>query len=202
MPKRFILILGGVKSGKSDFAQKLALDEGGRVLFLATAQARDDDMRQRIAAHQHRRPKDWRTAEEPLDLSQTLDTQSRNADIVLVDCITVWLSNVMEAASPKGLDEPDIAATERVLATQIGSLHDWYRSGPASLILVSNEVGMGLVPPYPSGRAYRDLLGTTNQRLATLATEVYLLVAGIPIELKQLAARPWRQDASYDGRQA
>lgn len=198
MAKRFILVLGGARSGKSDFALKLARDIGGRVVFLATAQAHDDEMRERIAVHQQQRLQEWRTIEEPLNVADALGAQARNADVVLVDCVTLWVANLLAAASPAGVDEPDVAATADQLASQLGALHDWYRSSSASLILVSNEVGMGLVPPYPSGRAFRDLLGGANQRLATLATEAYLLIAGMPVELKQLAARPWRQDEPYD----
>ena len=193
MAKRFVLILGGVRSGKSDLAQKLALDVGGRVLFVATAAADDGEMQQRIERHQSRRPADWITLEEQLHLADALERQPSAADVVLLDCVTLWAANALAAASPQGMDMPDEQAAQHLLAGELGALHDWYRGRDTSLIVVSNEVGMGLVPPYPSGRVYRDLLGWANQRLATMATEVYLVVAGIPVEIKQLAARPWRQ---------
>ncbi|MBI2886333.1 MAG: bifunctional adenosylcobinamide kinase/adenosylcobinamide-phosphate guanylyltransferase [Chloroflexi bacterium] len=194
MARRFVLILGGARSGKSDLAQKLALDMGGPVLFLATAQALDREMRQRIEAHQRSRPDGWRTLEEPLHLADALEAGAGDAAVVLAECVTLWVANVQAAASPRGVDEPDTTVAEAMLAGELGALHDWYRGSRASLILVSNEVGMGLVPPYPSGRAYRDLLGWANQRLATLATEVYLVVAGIPMELKSRAIHPWQQE--------
>ncbi len=193
MAKRFVLILGGVRSGKSDLAQKLALDVGGRVLFVATAAADDGEMQQRIERHQSLRAADWITLEEQLHLADALERHPSAADVVVLDCVTLWAANALAAASPQGLDKPDAQAAQHLLGGELGALHDWYRGRDTSLIVVSNEVGMGLVPPYPSGRVYRDLLGWANQRLATMATEVYLVVAGIPVELKQLAARPWRQ---------
>ena len=194
MAKRFILILGGARSGKSDLALKLAQDMGDPVLFVATAEALDEEMRQRIQAHQRNRPPQWRTLEAPLRLADALEANAKDAAVVVIDCVTLWVANVLAATSPQGQDTPNVAAAEAMLAAELGGLHDWHRGSAASLILVSNEVGQGLVPPYPSGRAYRDLLGGVNQRLATLATEVYLVVAGIPIELKSLAIHPWRQD--------
>ena len=114
--------------------------------------------------------------------------------------MSLWVSTLLQAASPKGLDEPDQEAAQSLLSEELGALHDWYRGSPASVIVVSNEVGMGLVPPYPSGRAFRDLVGWANQRLAILASEVYLVVAGIPVDLKQFAIRPWRQDQADEPR--
>ena len=194
MEKRFVIILGGVRSGKSDFAIKLAADIGEPVLFIATARNTDGDeeMRQRIAEHQRRRPDSWRTLEEPLRPARAIAENEADANVVVLDCATVWAANVLESASLGDMDNPDYEAAQAQLADELGGLHDWYRGSPASLIVVSNEVGMGLVPPYPSGRVFRDLLGWANQFLAVRATEVYLLVAGIPVELKALAATPWR----------
>jgi len=193
--KRFILILGGVRSGKSDLAQKLAHSLGEkRVLFLATATAGDDEMRRRIAAHQAGRPAGWRTLEEPLHLADALAAHLGTAKVVVLDCVTLWVSNILGATSPDGGETPDQEAAAALMLDELGALHDWHRGSDASLIVVSNEVGMGLVPPYPSGRAYRDLLGTANQFLATRAGEVLLTIAGIPVDLKKLAINPWRQE--------
>lgn len=186
--KRFILIIGGARSGKSGLAQKLAREADGPVLFVATAQAGDEEMRARIAAHQLNRPPEWRTVEEPLAVADAIERGAGDAAAILLDCITLWASNLL-------LKTED---AEDQLMGQIGAIHDWYRGHEAALIVVTDEVGMGLVPEYPSGRAFRDLLGRANQRLAQVATEVYLMVAGIPIELKGIAARPWRQDEPYD----
>lgn len=194
MSKQFILILGGARSGKSDFALKLAEEIGGPVLFVATAQALDEEMAERVLEHRRRRPAEWRTLEAALEVSKEIAEHEGDASVVVVDCVTMWAANVLEHSSPRGVEEPDLRAARDDLADDLGGLHDWHRASSASLILVSNEVGMGLVPPYPSGRAFRDLLGWANQFLATRATSAYLLVAGIPIELKSLAITPWRQD--------
>lgn len=191
MPKSFTLILGGVRSGKSDLAQKLAQHAGGSVLFLATAQPGDTEMQARIAAHQATRPANWRTLEAPRNLADALEPATRDVDVVVLDCVTLWVANIMAAVTPEDADTPDQHAAEGALAQELGALHDWYRGANASLIAVTNEVGMGLVPPYPSGRLYRDLLGFANQRLATVATQVYVTFAGIPVDIKALAARPW-----------
>jgi len=186
--KRLILITGGARSGKSDLAEKLARAADGPVLFVATAEAGDDEMRTRIEAHQRNRRPEWRTVEEPLRVAEAIEREAGDAVVVLLDCVTLWASNLLlKTGDP-----------EDQLMGQIGALHDWYRGANCSLIVVTDEVGMGLVPEYPAGRAFRDLLGRANQRFAQIATEVYLMVAGIPIELKGIAARPWRQDEEYD----
>ncbi len=196
MAKRFILILGGARSGKSDLARKLGLDIGGHVTFVATAEAKDDEMRRRIEAHQRSRPASWRTLEVPLHVADALEREAA-PDAIVLDCVGLWVSNLLAANSPSGLDQPDEEATQNALSQELGAFHDWYRGNGASLIVVSNEVGMGLVPPFPSGRVFRDLLGWANQRLATMATEVYLVIAGIPIDLKKFAIQPWKQDGPH-----
>lgn len=199
MAKSFTLVLGGVRSGKSDLAQKLALHAGGNVLFVATAAPGDEEMRARIAAHRARRPPHWRTLEEPLHVADALEREAAGADVVVLDCVTLWVSNLMAAATPAGSDQPAASAAEHAVAAALGALHDWYRGASASLIAVSNEVGMGLVPPYPSGRLYRDLLGMANQRLATVATQVYVTFAGVPVEVKALSAHPWQDPPAGSG---
>ncbi len=194
MGRGFTLILGGVRSGKSDLAQKLALDAGGDVVFLATAEPRDAEMQARITAHQAKRPAGWRTVEAPRGVAEALERAATGPVTVVVDCLTLWVANLVEAATPAGHDEPDANAAEALLNTELGGFHDWYRGSQARVIVVTNEVGMGLVPPYPSGRLYRDLLGLANQRLATIATQVYVTFAGIPVDVKALAARPWREN--------
>ncbi len=192
--KQLIFVLGGARSGKSDFALKLAKEVGGPVLFVATAESKDAEMEQRIQEHRRQRPNDWRTLEAPLHVSKYIAEHEGDASVVIIDCLTVWAANVLDSSSLKGLEEPDFGAAKDALADDLGGLHDWHRYSKASLIVISNEVGMGLVPPYPSGRAFRDLLGWANQFVATRATSVYFLIAGIPIELKSLMITPWRQD--------
>ena len=175
MNKELILILGGVRSGKSRFAQQLAGKAKGRVLFLATAQATDDEMAERIARHKTSRPSTWHTVEEPLQIASALKSHAASSDTVILDCLTVWLGNMMSR---------DASASEEEALEEVERLLEVYKAGSASLILVSGEVGMGLVPPYPLGRAFRDIQGRINQKLAQEADRVFFMIAGIPLELK------------------
>ncbi len=190
IPPRLVLILGGARSGKSSFAERLAVSTGKSVAFIATATASDDDMRDRIARHQVSRPSDWLTLEEPLDLAGAVWRASAQADVLLLDCITLWLSNWM--GHNGNMNEEDELAlkatyTEGVLS-DINKLLDAAETlGPGkTLIVVSNEVGLGIVPAYPLGRVYRDTLGRVNQRLAQAADRVYLMVAGLGVDIKKL----------------
>ena len=170
---RVVLILGGVRSGKSRWGQELAV-KYELVAYVATAQARDAEMRAKIRRHQEDRPAHWQTLEEPLELAQVLMDHGPNFDLMLIDCLTVFVSNLMEAA------QTDAASMGRRLDGFLEAL----RSMPASVVLVSNEVGSGVVPPYPAGRFYRDALGELNQRVAEIADNVVLMVAGLPLILK------------------
>jgi len=184
MAKQLILILGGARSGKSRLAEALAGRLGRRILYLATAEGHDPEMAARIARHRSRRPASWRTVEAPTAVGQALAREHGDADLVLLDCLTLLASNIL---MPLG-DEPDEAEAAARLEREIDELLAAYEAGPASLIIVSNELGWGLVPPYPLGRVYRDLLGWAHQRLAARADRVYLMVAGIPVDLKKLQA--------------
>lgn len=168
------LILGGAKSGKSDFALAEAERRSADRVFLATAEALDDEMAVRVAAHQERRGPDWRTVEEPIGLADGLAELDRPGRVVVVDCVTLWLSNLLTRA---GLDPA--AALERVqeLAALLPRLQ-------ADLVVVSNEVGSGVVPADELSRAWRDLAGRANQILAAAADRVTLVVAGLPSKLK------------------
>jgi len=186
--RKLILILGGARSGKSTYAERLAADiagPGGEALYVATARALDDEMTRRIARHREARPALWRTLEEPLDLGPAIARERGDAPAVLVDCVTLWLSNLL--IGPGHDDEgalPDEDAAGEIVRPAVDLLLAAPRAGAATTILVSNEVGMGLVPPYPLGRLYRDLLGRVNARLAAEAGEVYLMVAGLPLRIK------------------
>jgi len=186
MNKELILVLGGVRSGKSSFAQQLAKSKCGNVLFMATARVGDHEMTDRIARHKASRPKDWRTIEEPLELASVLEEEASSVDTVIVDCLTVWLSNLL-------LREGGVSEAEVV--EQIDRLLDSYKSGTASYLLVSGEVGMGVVPPYPIGRVFRDIQGRANQRLSRNADKVFMMMAGIPVELRSLGMQ-WTDIAS------
>ena len=191
-----ILVLGGARSGKSAFAERLAASSGRTVAFIATATASDDEMRERIARHRASRPREWHTIEEPLDLDGAVRQAYKLADVVLLDCVTLWLGNTLlqepgqRESNHKGKDELPITSSlfdERSLQ-QIEALLAVVQSAEPhkTLIIVSNEVGLGIVPAYPLGRVYRDTLGYINQRLAQAADRVYLMVAGMSVDIKSL----------------
>ena len=173
MTPKLILILGGARAGKSTFALHLAKERAGQgsVTFIATAQALDAEMEQRIARHRDERPAHWTTIEEPYHLDEALINAS-NSDVALVDCLTLFVSNWLLREDEHTLNE----VSQRFLAT--------VTSRTQTVIAVSNEVGLGLVPETPLGRTFRDLLGRVNQQFAEAADEVYLLVAGLPLRLK------------------
>ncbi len=182
MAQRLTLILGGARSGKSDFAQALAQKRGGdAVVFVATAEARDEEMRTRIAAHRAHRPAVWQTIEAPRDVARALQNAQGEPQVVVIDCLTLLFTNILLA---------DESGAEVQLTDEVDALIAWQRSHVAEMIVVSNEVGLGLVPAYPLGRAYRDRLGVINQRVARQADEVFLMVAGLPLDIRMLAARP------------
>jgi adenosylcobinamide kinase/adenosylcobinamide-phosphate guanylyltransferase len=172
------LVLGGVRSGKSRYAQTLAAGVSP-VAFVATARPSDSDeeMRRKIERHRANRPQEWRTIEEPLDLASVLAEQGSNYRILVVDCLTLYAANLLEA------EHRNLIAVEERLQRFYAAL----RSAPCSVALVSNEVGSGIVPPFPEGRTYRDLLGEINQRVASAADNVLLMVAGVPLALKGTA---------------
>ena len=179
-PGRLILVLGGARSGKSSFAQQLAHELGGeRVLFVATAGAGDEEMRRRIEKHRRERPPEWRTLEAQRDVGQAILDHAGEPGVILVDCLTLLVSNLLVDA-----DDPFAADVEAQVMAEVEGLEACVEQQSGYLIVVSNEVGLGLVPPYPLGRAYRDLLGRANHVLARRADDVYMLVAGIPVRIK------------------
>jgi adenosylcobinamide kinase/adenosylcobinamide-phosphate guanylyltransferase len=179
---QLMLILGGARSGKSACAEKLALEHGGSVTYVATAQALDDEMAARIAQHKLDRPGKWQTREIPTGVGAALSADPPQTDVILLDCLTLLVTNLlMQTADNEG--EADEKAAAGLVEAEIDSLLNAIRAIPASWIVVSNEVGLGLVPPYPLGRIYRDLLGRVNQRLAAQAEQVIFMIAGIPMRL-------------------
>jgi adenosylcobinamide kinase/adenosylcobinamide-phosphate guanylyltransferase len=178
LAKQIILLLGGARSGKSNYAQQLASELGDRVLFIATGEALDDEMEARIAEHKKDRPKTWRTLEVPTSIGKKIGKQIRDANVVVIDCITLLISNLLRS-------EPDNLAAEKIVKSEVAELVDTMDRLDASFIIVSNEVGMGLVPDNKLSRIYRDLLGKANQLLAAHATEVYLMLACLPVQVKK-----------------
>jgi adenosylcobinamide kinase/adenosylcobinamide-phosphate guanylyltransferase len=177
---KITLILGGARSGKSRLAQEMASKAGGGVLFVATAEPGDEEMKRRIEMHRQNRPPGWRTLEATTGLGEKITPQLGAAKTVIIDCITLLVSNIL--GQHPGADE---AALHKAVSAEIDGLLDVIKQADARFIIVSNEVGLGLVPPDPASRHYRDLLGQANQRLAARADAVYLLIAGIPVAIKK-----------------
>jgi len=175
--RKIILLLGGARSGKSNFAQELAAKLGRKVLFAATGEPLDDEMQARIEEHKKSRPRHWRTVEASRYLGKALKEQLSDADLVLIDCLTLLVANLLG-------DDTDYAKAEKKIMAEIKELVSTMNASRASFVIVSNEVGLGLVPDNKLGRIYRDLLGKTNQLIAQHATEVYFLAAGIPLKIK------------------
>lgn len=180
MGKRLILVLGGARSGKSRYAQEWARTRGAGVLYVATAEALDDEMRARIARHRAERPAEWTTLVAPRHAGDAIRALSGNHDTIIVDCLTVLASNALLALPGDCTQDTATAAVQ----SETESLLVAYSVSTATWLVISNEVGMGVVPPTWLGRFYRDALGAANQRLASAADEVYLLVAGIAWRLR------------------
>ncbi|WP_043804230.1 bifunctional adenosylcobinamide kinase/adenosylcobinamide-phosphate guanylyltransferase [Deinococcus gobiensis] len=166
-----VYVSGGARSGKSRFAEAYAARPGKDVTYLATAQAFDDEMRERIARHRGDRPAAWHTAEEPLDVAQA--ARNVQTPTLLLDCLSLWVSNLLLAGES---EDRMLAATDDLLAA--------LRERGGLSVLVSNEVGLGIVPDNALARTYRDALGRVNQRVAAASDEAYLLVSGLPLQLK------------------
>ncbi len=180
MTRHLTLILGGARSGKSAYAERLARQHATAVLYVATAEARDDEMTARIAAHRARRPAHWITLEAPHAIGQAIRSRAANTPVILIDCLTLLANNVIVPLAEPITDQE----AERALNAELDELMTTYTNSDAAWIIVSNEVGLGLVPPYPLGRVYRDALGRANQRLAAEADDVLFMVAGLPLKVK------------------
>lgn len=168
--KKTVFITGGARSGKSSFAMAEASKIPGKKAYVATAQALDEEMRQRIEHHQKQRDSEWTTHEEPLKIATLIEAIRDDYSVVLIDCLTLWLSNLMQG-------DIDAEAEVKKLVSMLGQPHP-------PIYLVSNEVGMGIVPDNRLARSFRDMAGFLNQKMAAAADEVYVTVAGIPVQIK------------------
>ena len=175
---RTIFITGGTRSGKSRFAEQLASNFNAPLCYLATAHQLDDEMGQRIRKHQQRRGDAWQTTEEPLHLTQALAANDGNFSVILVDCLTLWLSNLLLLYEDLGEE------SEARLIDDVQRLATTLRGMSTPTIIVSNEVGMGIVPDNRLGRMFRDIAGQANQIIAAAASEAWLVASGIPLRLK------------------
>lgn len=182
---RLIFISGGARSGKSRLAQDLAQKMKGRqVTYLATGEARDEEMAARIKAHQQARPASWKTVEEPLHILPVMQREMKSQRLILIDCMTLWLSNML-LINP-AVDEGDFTLS---ILKELEDLMQCQQEEGGELILVSNEVGMGIVPETPLGRVFRDVNGRMNTFLAGKAHQVFLMFFGLPLTLKSLTGR-------------
>ena len=211
---RLILVTGGARSGKSTYAERLAAQlaepRGGRVTYIATSEAHDGEMAQRVSAHQSSRPASWTTVECPLEVPAAVRAAAAGAPgdrppVILLDCVTLWVTNLLFSGGAFGGSEPpddgynydkdllpqeeERAAAARVSAAVDGLVAAVAETG-VTLVAVTNEVGLGVVPEYPLARLYRDQLGWANQRLASDASGVYLLISGYALDVKALAGDP------------
>ncbi len=174
---RHCLVLGGARSGKTAFAERLALHAGARPVYLATATTLDEEMRERVRSHQASRGQRFTTMEEPTELSRAILRAGAQHDVILVDCLTLWITNLLVA------NEDVSTAVSELCATLIE-----FRQ--AKVVLVSNEVGLGIVPDNAMARTFRDLAGSAHQRLAEICEDVYFVAAGLPLTMKGDAPAP------------
>jgi adenosylcobinamide kinase/adenosylcobinamide-phosphate guanylyltransferase len=182
MASQLCLVLGGVRSGKSAFAEKLARELARPTLYVATGLATDAEMQERIRRHRKSRPASWSTLEEPLDLPGQVEAIFSGAGppgVVLIESLDIWVSNML-----LGHEDQLGPAMESMTLSAVDNLLAVIRRTSAAFFVVSGEVGLSLVPPEPLGRRFQDLLGLANQRMAATADRVYLVVAGIPTEIK------------------
>lgn len=183
---RIVLVTGGARSGKSSFAEQLIAGIGADIAYIATAQSLDEEMADRIAKHRLQRPSSWQTIEAPTRPSAVIAGEGHAFSAILLDCLTVLMSNRMLAHS-MDWDQPTVAqlnAAEEDVMAEIDAIIAAAAESPADLVAVTNEVGYGIVPIAPLARFFRDCAGRVNQRMAAAANEVYLVVSGIPIRIK------------------
>lgn len=182
------LVLGGVRSGKSRFAEELALNLGGDdVLFVATAENRDGEMDHRIQKHKESRPDSWVTLEQPLNVGQAILEREESSRVILIDCLTILVSNVLCQDPELVLSPKSIDRIHHQLMNEIDRIIEVARVKRSHVIIVSGEVGLGIVPEHPLGRAFRDLLGWANQSLAKHANATYMMISGFAVPLHEIA---------------
>lgn len=197
---QFTLITGGARSGKSNFAELLAASSKRSVIYIATAQVWDDEMARRVKKHQDQRPSTWQLIEEPQNIRETLLDLQEEEGVILLDCITLWLSNLLlqgqtkpdSPTTPANEDSPiapqnnleQLVSLELKITATVKEVARLAREIKPQVIFVTNEIGQGIVPEYPLARAYRDIVGRCNRILAQTADKVYFVVAGFPMEIK------------------
>ncbi|MBM7623602.1 bifunctional adenosylcobinamide kinase/adenosylcobinamide-phosphate guanylyltransferase [Sporohalobacter salinus] len=196
-----VLILGGARSGKSSFAEDIAYTLGKKdVTYIATAEPYDEEMAKRIKHHRQQRPDSWATVEESKDVAEKIIELADETEVILLDCLTVLVSNLL--LQGEELDREDYHFSERERKSQetlaeLEELATAIEEAGTNIIVVSNEIGQGLVPPYPLSRVYRDTVGRANQLLAKAVKKVYITYAGLPVEIKELGERTKMKFGGY-----
>jgi adenosylcobinamide kinase / adenosylcobinamide-phosphate guanylyltransferase len=182
---KIIFVTGGARSGKSTFAEKLAL-ESEKVIYIATSIPFDNEMKRRVEIHRERRNKNWKTIETFNNFDKTLSPELTGVNTILLDCITVMITNIMfeEYTDWDNIKANEAEKIQKKVLDEIDNLIKIIKNFIGTSIIVSNEVGLGLVPPTPLGRYFRDIAGFANQKIASKADEVYFVVSGIPIKIK------------------
>jgi len=183
---RVIVITGGARSGKSTYAEHKALEYGGNVMYIATAIPFDDEMQDRVKKHKARRPEEWLTYEAYKDLKKVYNSKA-SFEVILLDCITVMVTNLLFDSAGgdfEVLTNDEINAIEKSIMAEIKEFLGAVGDNSQTVIMVTNELGSGIVPEYKSGRVFRDIAGRVNQFIASCADEVYLTVCGIPMRIK------------------
>lgn len=183
---RLVFVTGGARSGKSTFAEKLASDSGDRVLYIATSVPFDDEMELRIQKHKERRPSGWQTVEAYRELDRIISVNIEEKSAVLLDCMTIMITNLMidSGINWEKASAEELYSVEKTIDVEIDKLICTAAKTDALFIIVSNEVGMGLVPEYPMARVFRDIAGRANQKIAKASDEVFFCVSGIPMKIK------------------
>ena len=180
---RIVLVTGGARSGKSRFAEQYAAKHGKKIAYIATAGIYDEEMAFRVKLHRKRRPAEWKTWEAPRDAHLALREAGKEHDMVLFDCLTLYISNILCSLEQIG----DSAENYRLVREQVCKLIDQAKENQGTTIFVTNEVGAGIVPENQLSREYRDVAGIANQFMGKSAEEVYLVTCGLPVDIKKLA---------------
>ncbi len=178
---KLAFVIGGARSGKSSFALKEAARVKDRKVYIATAEAIDEEMKERIRKHKDERGSEWDTHEEPIKLSEVIAGLADRYKVILIDCLTIWLSNILLRTQ---VEETEQELPEESIGKLIDGLSNLITINGLNIIIVSNEVGMGIVPDNALARRFRDLAGMLNQKIAEIADEVFLVTAGIPLKIK------------------
>lgn len=185
---KIVLVTGGVRSGKSRFAEDLTASFGLPVVYIATATVMDSEMEMRVKIHQQRRPESWETVEEPIEVIKAIASKGSPDKVLMIDCLTLWITNLMfRQELPE--DEEAFKKIEEEILDMVRRAAETARQINANMVIVSNESGLGLIPPDRLSRKYQEIVGRANETVAKAADEVYLVVSGIPVEIKEMSKK-------------